>query len=152
VANTLSNMLLNVVQDGTGQKAAIPGHDVMGKTGTINNDFSATFVGGTPDYTVSVMYFNPKAQEDVGGHGGGIPAQIFHDAMAPILANQPNTPFAPADPAVAAGTQGPGAAEPTTTATSDSQGNGGAAPTQPTPPVDQTPVLPPDTNGDGLPG
>ena len=106
VADTLDQMLRNVVEDGTGRKAAIDGHEIVGKTGTIQGDKSATFVGGTPDYTVSVMYYNPKSQEDVGGHGGGIPAQIFHDAMAPILANEPNKPFAPADPAVAAGTRG----------------------------------------------
>ena len=28
---------------------------------------TATFVGGTPDYTVSVMYYNPKQQQNVGG-------------------------------------------------------------------------------------
>jgi membrane peptidoglycan carboxypeptidase len=108
VAHTLSNMLLNVVKDGTGRSAAVPGHDIAGKTGTINDDKSATFVGITPDYAVSVMYFNPKSQQNVGGHGGGIPARMFHDAMAPILAAEPNHPFPPADPAVAAGTRGRG--------------------------------------------
>jgi membrane peptidoglycan carboxypeptidase len=144
VADTLSNMLLNVVQDGTGQKAAIPGHDVMGKTGTIQNDFSATFVGGTPDYTASVMYFNPKAQEDVGGHGGGIPAQIFHDAMAPILNGQPNNPFPPADPTVANGSRGGGYSEPVQTAPQQNS-NPNPAPTNPTPPADV--VAPPAATG-----
>jgi membrane peptidoglycan carboxypeptidase len=108
VANTLANMMLDVVQDGTGRKAAIPGHDIGGKTGTIQDDKSATFVGITPQYAVSVMYFNPKAQQNVGGHGGGLPAQIFHDAMAPLLGAQPNSPFPPPDPAVAAGSHGTG--------------------------------------------
>ena len=122
VANTLSNMMLDVVRDGTGVKAAIPGHDIAGKTGTIQDDKSATFVGITPQYAVSVMYFNPKTQENVGGHGGGIPAQIFHDAMAPILAGQPNTPFPPADPAVAAGTRGTGYAPPADGGTGSTNG------------------------------
>jgi membrane peptidoglycan carboxypeptidase len=141
VANTLSNMMLNVVQDGTGRKAAISGHDIGGKTGTINDDKSATFVGITPDYAVSVMYFNPKTLEDVGGHGGGIPAQIFHDAMTPILANQPNAPFPPADPAVAAGTRGTGYAPPAAPAPAP-------APTDTQPPAEQ-PATP---AGGGNPG
>jgi membrane peptidoglycan carboxypeptidase len=123
VADTLNQMLRNVVEDGTGRKAAIDGHEIIGKTGTIQGDKSATFVGGTPDYTVSVLYYNPKTQEDVGGHGGGIPAQIFHDAMAPILAAQPNNPFAPADPAVVNGTRGGGYAEPAPTTTTQSNDN-----------------------------
>ena len=143
VANTLSNMMLNVVQDGTGRKAAISGHDIGGKTGTINDDKSATFVGITPDYAVSVMYFNPKTLEDVGGHGGGIPAQIFHDAMTPILGNQPNAPFPPADPAVAAGTRGTGYAPPAAPAPAPTP-----APTDTQPPAEQ-PATP---AGGGNPG
>src|SRR3954468_6911652 len=112
VANTLANMMLHVVEDGTGRSAAVPGHDIAGKTGTIQGDNSATFVGITPQYAVSVMYYNPKAQQNVGGHGGGLPARIFAAAMTPILAGQPNTPFPPADPAVAAGTHGGGYSPP----------------------------------------
>jgi membrane peptidoglycan carboxypeptidase len=108
VANTLANMMLHVVEDGTGRSAAVPGHDIAGKTGTIQGDNSATFVGITPQYAVSVMYYNPKRQQNVGGHGGGLPARVFHDAMTPILAGQPNTPFPPSDPAIAAGTRGTG--------------------------------------------
>jgi membrane peptidoglycan carboxypeptidase len=147
VANTLSNMLLNVVEDGTGRKAAIPGYQIAGKTGTIQGDNSATFVGITPNYAVSVMYFNNKAQENVGGHGGGVPAQIYHDAMLPILTKEPAATFPPSDPAVEAGTQGagPGAAAPAPT---------NPTPTESTPPA--TPVAPvdpnADLNGDGLPG
>src|SRR4051812_38763500 len=112
VANTLANMMLHVVEDGTGRSAAVPGHDIAGKTGTIQGDNSATFVGITPQYAVSVMYYNPKAQQNVGGHGGGLPARIFSAAMTPILAAQPNPPFPPADPAVAAGTHGGGYSPP----------------------------------------
>jgi membrane peptidoglycan carboxypeptidase len=147
VANTLSNMLLNVVQAGTGRKAAIPGHAIGGKTGTIEGNNSASFVGITPDYAVSVMYFNPKGLQDVGGHGGGLPAQIFHDAMTPILESQPNVPFPPADPAVVAGTRGAGnvprAASPAPA----------PAPTPtPTPTATQPPAAPPATPGGGNPG
>jgi membrane peptidoglycan carboxypeptidase len=145
VANTLSNMLLNVVQDGTGQKAAIPGYQIAGKTGTTNDDKSAAFVGITPNYAVSVMYFNNKAQEDVGGHGGGIPAQIYHDAMLPIFTKEPAATFPPSDPAVEAGTKGPGPgaapspAPRTTSTTAPTQP--APAPAPPAPPAD--PAAPP---------
>ena len=108
VANTLANVLTHVVDDGTGRRAAITGYQIAGKTGTINGDASATFVGITPNYSVSVMYFNPRANEDVGGHGGGIPADIYKQAMTPILTKEPAVTFPAPDPAVVAGNRGPG--------------------------------------------
>jgi membrane peptidoglycan carboxypeptidase len=142
VANTLANMMVHVVEDGTGRKAAVPGVPIAGKTGTIQGDKSATFVGITPTYAVSVMYFNPKAGEDVGGHGGGIPAQIFNAAMTPILTSEQVVPFPPSDPAVAAGTKGQGYVAP-------------PPPPPPAPepaPTEQPPAAPTDGNsgnGDG---
>jgi membrane peptidoglycan carboxypeptidase len=120
VANTLANMMIGVVTSGTGRRAAIPGHDIAGKTGTTQQNKSAAFGGITPDYAVGVLYFDPLGKINVGGEGGGIPATIFHDAMAPIMANQPNSPFPPPDPAVAAGTRGGGdAPRPAPAPTSD---------------------------------
>jgi membrane peptidoglycan carboxypeptidase len=144
VADTLANMMLHVVEDGTGRSAAVPGHDVAGKTGTIQGDNSATFVGITPQYAVSVMYFNPKTLENVGGHGGGIPARMFHDAMTPILSAQPNTPFPPADPAVSAGTHGTGYVAPAPQPTEPTD-NGG----QPTDNGGQPPADTGDQNNGG---
>src|SRR3954454_21220711 len=134
VADTLNQMLTQVVEDGTGRKATIPGFQIAGKTGTIQGNKSATFVGTTPNYAVSVMYFNPKTQEDVGGHGGGIPAQMFHDAMTPILTKEPAAAFPPADPAVARGTRGVGYVPPAPKPT--------PAPTPTRPPADGQPTTP----------
>ncbi|MBW8765174.1 MAG: transglycosylase domain-containing protein [Geodermatophilales bacterium] len=134
VADTLNQMLTQVVEDGTGRKATIPGFQIAGKTGTIQGNKSATFVGMTPNYAVSVMYFNPKTQENVGGHGGGIPAQMFHDAMTPILTKEPAAAFPPADPAVARGTRGVGYVPPAPKPT--------PAPTRTPPPADGQPTTP----------
>jgi membrane peptidoglycan carboxypeptidase len=112
VANTLANMMVGVVTGGTGRRAAIPGHDIAGKTGTTQDNKTAAFGGITPDYAVSVMYFDPLGKIKVGGEGGGVPATIFHDTMAPILTGQPNHPFAAPDPAVATGTKGVGYSPP----------------------------------------
>jgi membrane peptidoglycan carboxypeptidase len=58
-------------------------------------------VGYTPQYTASVMVYNPKEREQVRGFGGGMPATIFYHAMAPILAGQPAVPFTAPAPAPA---------------------------------------------------
>ncbi len=102
VATTLNQILVGDVStpEGTGTRAAVPGHQIAGKTGTSQDRFSAAFVGYTPQYTASVMVLNPKKGEDVGGFGGNKPATIWHDAMAPILTGQPAVPFPPADPTV----------------------------------------------------
>lgn len=136
VADTMNQMLTRVVDDGTGRRAAIPGIQIAGKTGTIQDDKSATFVGTTPGYAVSVLYFNPKTQEDVGGHGGGIPAQIFNAAMAPVLTSEPVLAFPPADPTVAAGTRGGGYRPP-------------APSPRPTPAPSSAPPSEPEDSGDG---
>jgi membrane peptidoglycan carboxypeptidase len=156
VANTLANMMVGVVTGGTGRKAQIPGHTIAGKTGTTQRNKSAAFGGITPDYAVGVMYFDPHGKINVGGEGGGVPASIFHDTMAPILAAEPNHPFPPADPAVVAGTRGRGyvAAPPPAPPTTPTTPGTPATPTPPGPhgtPPGATPPAGPTTAG-GRPG
>ena len=97
VATTLNQILVGdtALPIGTGVRAAIPGHQIAGKTGTSQNRDSVAFVGYTPQYSASVMVMNPKESQDVGGFGGGRGAQIWHDAMLPILSGQPAAPFPP---------------------------------------------------------
>jgi membrane peptidoglycan carboxypeptidase len=107
VATTLNQILRKDVEPGnsgqTARRAYVPGHQIAGKTGTSQNNFSAAFVGYTPEYTASVMVLNPKQNQDVGGFGGNKPATIWHDAMAPILDARPTAEFPPADEIVANG-------------------------------------------------
>jgi membrane peptidoglycan carboxypeptidase len=100
VADTLANILVGDVASsaGTGTRAAIPGHVIGGKTGTSQGRDSVAFVGFMPEYAASVMVFNPKTQQDVGGYGGNMPATIFRDAMTPYLADKPTGTFPPVDP------------------------------------------------------
>jgi membrane peptidoglycan carboxypeptidase len=130
VANTLADMLVGVVTSGTGRRAQIPGHTIGGKTGTTNGNKTAAFIGITPDYSVSAMYFDPRGRINVGGVGGGVPAAMYHDAMAPILAGQPDKPFPPPDPAVVAGNgQHQGYAPPPTNPTPPPTPPGSTTPT-----------------------
>jgi membrane peptidoglycan carboxypeptidase len=98
VATTLNQILTGDVglPIGTGTRARIPGHQVAGKTGTSQNRFSIAFIGYTPSLLASVMVLNPKLNQDVGTYGGGYAAQIWHDAMAPIISAGPDQPFPPA--------------------------------------------------------
>jgi membrane peptidoglycan carboxypeptidase len=77
----------------TGAAAYIPGHQIAGKTGTSQDRYSATFVGYLPGLAASVMVYAPERNRNVGSFGGGIPAGIWRDAMAPILQWWPSEPF-----------------------------------------------------------
>jgi membrane peptidoglycan carboxypeptidase len=107
VANTLNQMLRKDVEPGnpgqTGARAYVRGHQIAGKTGTTQENLSVAFIGYTPEIAASVMVFNPKEREDVGGFGGGKGATIWHDAMAPILNARGSGVFPPADPTVVRG-------------------------------------------------
>ncbi|TFV92241.1 penicillin-binding protein [Blastococcus sp. CT_GayMR20] len=98
VATTLNQILVGdtALPIGTGTRAAIPGHEIAGKTGTSQNRFSVAFVGYTPKYAGSVMLLNPKSNQDLGGYGGRLAAPIWRDAMLPILAAEQAVPFPPA--------------------------------------------------------
>ncbi|MDT0277400.1 transglycosylase domain-containing protein, partial [Blastococcus goldschmidtiae] len=109
LANTLAQALRKDVEPGfpgqTGSRAYVPGHQIAGKTGTTQNNFSVAFTGFTPQVSAAVMVYDPVANRDVGGYGGGKAAQIWHDALAPILSAWPDAPFAPADPRYVDGTR-----------------------------------------------
>jgi membrane peptidoglycan carboxypeptidase len=111
VATTLTQMLRKDVEPGfsgqTGARAYVPGHQIAGKTGTTQSNFSVAFVGYTPEIAASVMVFNPKQEESVAGFGGGKGATIWHDAMAPILDARGSSDFPPADPVVVNGNTRP---------------------------------------------
>ncbi|HLI60990.1 MAG TPA: transglycosylase domain-containing protein [Solirubrobacteraceae bacterium] len=84
VAAAVHSLLEGVVHGGTGTAADIPGVDVVGKTGTTNNEGDAWFVGWTPQITTAVWVgfpnrLVPMLTQFNGGPvtGGTFPAEIF---------------------------------------------------------------------------
>jgi penicillin-binding protein 1A len=101
VARTVTSMLTEVVEDGTGTRADI-GRPVAGKTGTNQAYRDAWFAGYTPQYTAAVWIGDPAAQvpvviEGTSVTGGSYPAQIWHDFMAVAHDGLPVIGFTPPD-------------------------------------------------------
>ncbi|WP_079159536.1 transglycosylase domain-containing protein [Streptomyces griseus] len=97
IADNVTDVLKNVVENGTGTPAQLPGRDVAGKTGTTDGNKSAWFVGYTPQISTAVSMFRMDDDETkknreflemfgTGGeakiHGASFPAHIWHDYMA----------------------------------------------------------------------
>lgn len=76
----MNDMLLNVVESGTGRKAQIS-RQVAGKTGTSQDSRDAWFIGYTDDLVAGVWLGNDdnSPMDRVGG--SGVPTQIWRDFM-----------------------------------------------------------------------
>ncbi|MCY0924726.1 transglycosylase domain-containing protein [Streptomyces sp. H27-H1] len=110
IADNITKVLRNVVENGTGTKAKKLGRPAAGKTGTTDKNMSAWFVGYTPELSTSVALFrsdpNAKKKElismrgvaDIPSlHGGDIPAEIWTKYMKAALKDAPETDFPEAD-------------------------------------------------------
>jgi cell division protein FtsI (penicillin-binding protein 3) len=96
VAATMNTMLQQVVLDGTGTNAIIPGYSVAGKTGTasmpypgrdqlLSGDYNASFVGFAPanDPVLSMIVVLERPQTTI--YGGAVSAPIFQEVMSYAL-------------------------------------------------------------------
>jgi penicillin-binding protein 1A len=90
-AELLTDILEDVVRVGTGKRAAIPGRQIAGKTGTTDNYGDAWFVGYTPELVVAVWVGYPDAlkpmRTEFGGEpvaGGTLPAMIWKAFMEKV--------------------------------------------------------------------
>lgn len=88
VAEQLTEMMVSVVEDGSGRRAQIPGIEVAGKTGTAENagpDHN-WFIGFAPaeDPQIAVAVFVANG----GGTGGDVSAPIAREVMRAYLEGQ----------------------------------------------------------------
>lgn len=90
-AEILTSLLQDVVSAGTGRRAAVPGVEVAGKTGTTDNYGDAWFVGYTPELAVAVWVGYPDRLRpmtyEFGGEpvtGGTLPAQIWKEFVGRV--------------------------------------------------------------------
>lgn len=95
-ADVIREALCQVVDDGTGGRASIPGYRVGGKTGTAQkfdrergcyspNEFVASFIGfapaEAPRFIVAVIYDSPHPFY----HGGEVSAPVFREIARQVL-------------------------------------------------------------------
>ncbi|MGA5315649.1 transglycosylase domain-containing protein [Streptomyces pseudogriseolus] len=127
VANNVTDVLENVIENGTAQHAKELGRRAAGKTGTTDENKSAWFVGYTQQLSTAVAMFreDPKSHKllSMNGtagkdsiHGGDIPTQVWTEFMKVALkgASDPGFPEAEKIGEVA---DGVGAPSPTPTET-----------------------------------
>ncbi len=102
IAWQLVDMMSQVVTRGTGQRAALSGRDVAGKTGTTQGARDAWFIGFSADYVAGVWMGYDDNTPLTGVTGAGLPAEIWREAMQRIhqgMVSRPLPTSASASPA-----------------------------------------------------
>jgi penicillin-binding protein 1A len=78
-------MMREVIESGTGTRAAVPGFDLAGKTGTTSDYRDAWFVGYTGGFVTAVWVGKDDNTPMRRVTGGAAPAGIWHDYMTAAL-------------------------------------------------------------------
>ncbi len=100
VADNVTDVLLGVIPNGTGARAAVAGHTIAGKTGTAQEYRAAWFVGYTPSYATAVWMGHADGLASLRGvngvaqvTGGSHPAMAFAELMKVVLSGSPDEAF-----------------------------------------------------------
>ena len=92
-AQELTYMLTQVVEQGTGRRAALPDRQVAGKTGTTQAARDAWFIGYSADYVAGVWMGYDDNTPLTGVTGGGLPAEIWREVMVRVHEGLPPAPL-----------------------------------------------------------
>ncbi|MEL7343989.1 MAG: PBP1A family penicillin-binding protein [Pseudomonadota bacterium] len=88
-AQNLVYMMNQVVEAGTGRRAALADRPVAGKTGTTQAARDAWFIGFSADYVAGVWMGYDDNTPLTGVTGSGLPADIWRETMARVHADLP---------------------------------------------------------------
>ncbi|KCV82215.1 1A family penicillin-binding protein [Actibacterium atlanticum] len=83
-ARSLTWMMHQVTETGTGQRAKLPDRQTAGKTGTTQAARDAWFIGFTADYVAGVWMGYDDNTPLTGVTGGGLPAEIWRETMVRV--------------------------------------------------------------------
>lgn len=87
IARQMRSAMRKVVEEGTGTRAQLPGHTVVGKTGTSQNFADAWFVGEVDGLVGAVWVGHPEGRVPMGRMtGGSLPAQLWASMLSEALA------------------------------------------------------------------
>ncbi len=92
-ARNLVYMMNQVIESGTGRRAKLGDRPAAGKTGTTQAARDAWFIGFTADYVTGVWLGYDDNTPLTGVTGGGLPAEIWHEAMMRITEGMPINPL-----------------------------------------------------------
>ncbi|PVA06321.1 transglycosylase domain-containing protein [Thalassorhabdomicrobium marinisediminis] len=92
-ARQLTWMMYQVVEDGSGRRAAVDGWEIAGKTGTTQAARDAWFIGFSGDYVAGVWMGYDDNTPLTGVTGSGLPAEIWHETMVRVLDGLQPTPL-----------------------------------------------------------
>jgi len=101
VALTMVDMMRGVTRGGgTAPGANAAGHQLAGKTGTVNNHTDVWFIGYTPTYVTGVWMGNPKRKSSLGGGmtGGHGALPYFNAFMRQFMKDKKRVYFPKAPP------------------------------------------------------
>jgi len=92
-AQDMTHMLHQVIVEGTGRAAALPGRLAAGKTGTSQDNRDAWFIGYTGNEVAGVWFGNDDNTPTDGAAGGNFAAIAWHNYMMAAESGMPPAPL-----------------------------------------------------------